>query len=111
MKLNDIIALAKQGYKQSDIKELISMAETDNNTEISSDVPASEDSNILDTPLGEPDVPTPAQIEEIELLKAELQKKEEALKAAQLSNIKQNIQPTDTKSDNDILMDMCRGFI
>jgi len=105
MKLEDIIALAKQGYKPNDIKELIEMASTSEPEAEVTDTPADN----VDTP----DEPQPeAKAEEPEVDYKKLYESEhEKLVKAQQANVSSNISNNvNAKSDDEIVADFCRSF-
>lgn len=110
MTLNDLVALAKQGYKPADVKELISMAEVPqtateapqtDTVEHEVEIPAQADTNALQQ----------AMADEIAELKAQLQKTNEALKTAQRVNTQQNVQISTKQSDVDVINDWARSFM
>lgn len=110
MKFDDIIALAKQGYKPADIKELLSLS--------TEPEPAQ--------PEPEPAQPEPEQVQpepertqtgtdnsqEIEALRAQLAQTQAALKTAQQANTRQNLQD-ETKAQETInnINDWARSFM
>ena len=90
MKLDDIIALAKQGYKPGDVKELIELSE------------------------GEPeDEPEDEQEDELEDEKQkEIDELKEQIKKLQEENARRdNSDNEDLKSDDEKLVDLFRDFI
>lgn len=121
MNLSDIIALAKQGYKPDDIKELINMADSGNQpTQTDTNMP---DPTQTDTEPTQTDTENQTQaqtdtvsatdeaiLKEMEALKAQLAKSNEALKAAQKANTQQNVQ-TSTQSDSERIADWARSFM
>ena len=102
MKLDDIIALAKQGYKPSDVKELI---------ELSKDEPEDEPVDELeDETEDEPedeleDEPEDEKQKEIDELKEQIKKLQE--ENARKDNSNNNY----LKSDDEKLVDLFRDFI
>ena len=110
MKLNDIITLAKHGYKPSDIKELI---------ELSKDEPKDEPGNEPeDEPGNEPeDEPGDEPEDEPEgrprgEKQKEIDKLKEQIKKLQEENArKDNSDNDDLKSDDEKLVDLFRDFI
>lgn len=114
MNLTDIIALAKQGYKPSDIKELINIAE-----------PVAEQGQTETEPGqigGEPEtVPGDNGVElekiisdqkaELDAIKAQLEESTKALKAAQKANIHQNYKPQSTENTDANIADWARSFM
>ena len=94
MKLDDIIALAKQGYKPNDIKELI---------ELSKDEPKDEPK---DGPKDKPkDEPKDEKQKEIDELKEQIKKMQEE------NARKDNSDNDDLRSDDEKLVDLFRDFI
>ena len=98
MTIADIIALAKQGYKPGDIKELIELAKT--------------------VPEPEPEKKEPEKKEpgfdyaaEIEKLKQENEKIKTDLAAAQAENRRASNPETKTESDEDVLKDIVVSFM
>ena len=116
LNLNDIVSLAKQGYKPADIKELIELSrsaepsgetseETVNNveqTEISESVSSNTKQN-EDSKEGEEDqiIDYKKKVEDLEKRIADLQK----------ANTKKNIADTDEKSDSEVVFDLARNFM
>lgn len=114
MNLLDIIALAKQGYKPGDIKELIELANVEQE-------PKQEPEHV-EEPKQEPkpDQPTDENVSretstedikaELEKMKAELEKAKSDLKAAQIANTKKGVEPEpDTTKEN--IDDWIRSFM
>lgn len=89
MKIADIIALAKSGYKVSEIKELMSLGETqqsDEPAEIPAGAPAQpEPEKAGPEPAGEP-APSADQSAEINELKKQIESLKADLKKAQKQN-------------------------
>ena len=101
MNITDIIALAKQGYKPADIKELIELSTLDAN----SDVPETE----TGTPV-EPDTDTDNKpvdykalydnsLKELEAVKASNKKLSDDLKQAQADNSNKDVSDNSTIED------------
>lgn len=102
MNITDIIALAKQGYKPADIKELIELSTLD----VNSDVP--------DTETGTPDEPDTENdnkpvdykalyensIKELETVKASNKKLSDDLKQAQADNSNKDVSDNSTIEDS-----------
>lgn len=124
LKLDDIVALAKQGYKPNDIKELIELSKTSETSDQKEDLPAPEENkptkDIQTEELPAPEeTKTPSQgttaneasdtkvvdykakVEELEAKLAELQK----------ANTRRNIADTDIKSDSDVFADAMKSFM
>ena len=113
MTITDIIALAKQGYKPSDIKELISMTEADRDS-LRSSVNTSEAVDTTETKIEEVE----AVVEEVEVadpqpsideMKLQIQQLKEDLKKAQQVNVSQTT--TQTSSNEDDLKELFRDFM
>lgn len=111
MNLNDIIALAKQGYKPGDIKELIALADDKTEpqpqptpTETENEVPPTEADGAPD-----PNVGSPAEAEPSIDYKALYEESQKQLKAAQSANLNQNMSEPNKKSDTDILLEWARS--
>lgn len=121
MTITDIIALAKQGYKPSDIKELISMtqaepsveSEADNTTEtkteevveaVVEEIEADRDSSrsSVNTKVADPQP-------SIDEMKLQIQQLKEDLKKAQQVNVSQTT--TQTSSNEDDLKELFRDFM
>ena len=113
MTITDIIAVAKQGYKPSDIKELISMTEADRDS-LRSSVNTSEAVDTTETKTEEVE----AVVEEVEVadpqpsideMKLQIQQLKEDLKKAQQVNVSQTT--TQTSSNEDDLKELFRDFM
>lgn len=119
LSINDIVALAKQGYKPSDVKELISMSEEhkevpDDKKEKQDNTPQPHEDIITppskDEPEGKPSGDSGDQGKELEL-----QKENEVLKQ-QLSEIQKKVLRKDVSSDKPedpqlIIDDIVRSFM
>ena len=98
MNITDVIALAKQGYKPNDIKELIALTSEENNGNVSEKL--SEPDN--ETEAGEDNKPVDYEalyneaIKENESLKANIGKLNDDLKQAQKNNIKKDVSSNNT---------------
>lgn len=102
MNINDIIALAKQGYKPGDIKELIALAETPKATpqDEAQTAPAEEPLKTENEP--EPQNSEPAEpVIDYKALYEDSQKK---LAEAQKVNTQKTISAPEKESDMDIIM-------
>ena len=100
MTIADIIALAKQGYKPGDIKELIELAKT-----VPEPAPEKKE------PEPEKKEPEPDYAAEIEKLKQENEKIKTDLAAAQAENRRASNPETKTESDEDVLKDIVLSFM
>lgn len=107
MKLSDIVALAKAGYKMKDI-EALQNAEKENDIieDVSSEVENS-DTEVEKVETYEEKADDNIELEELRKLLAE---KEKALKSAQEQNLKQNIK-AETPDTADTLADLVRSFM
>lgn len=119
LNLNDIVALAKQGYKPADIKELIELSRsaepsegtsqvtTDN--EKSNEVANNEvdnDSNVQPT-----EGPEESKDDQIIDYKKKVEDLEKRIADLQKANTKKNIADTDDKSDSEVVFDLARNFM
>lgn len=131
-KLDDIVALAKAGYKVSDVKELIELSKA---SEVSTGEPSSkqnetsnpstnlvqsqtlvseqsniaEDTTIYKQATEDPDVKSKeAEIIDYKKKTEELEAKIESLQKA---NTRQNIADTDEKSDFDLFAETMKSFM
>lgn len=118
MTITEIIALAKQGYKPNDIKELINLSkeaepETDPQDEnvdiVDKNVDKSEDEEKTDNPFLEE---LEKQKKELEEVSKQLKETQEKLKQAQLNNTKKdNSGKIDEKSNQEKLNELFRDFM
>ena len=120
LKLDDIIALAKQGYKPSDVKELIELSKTADaaseetkNNEVDTN---EEESNAEDKTQEQPsDTGKQSDSAEADTKVIDYTKRSEELEAKlkelQKANTKKNIADTDTKSDLDVFADAMKSFM
>lgn len=96
MKLADILALAKAGYKPGEIRELIALETPEPESE-----PPKEDP--------EPEAPQPPE-PDYKAMYEDMQKKyeesQQKLKAAQKANIKQPVEQPEDKSLEDLIRDI-----
>lgn len=117
LNLNDIIALAKQGYKPSDIKELIELSQTEEQTQ-----PAPEQSQTEPEQPTADNVPETAPTEETQKegnssapevdYKKKVEELEAKLSALQKQNTKQNADKSENKkSDAEMFADTMRSFM
>lgn len=117
LKLDDIVALAKSGYKVDDIKELIKLSkesEESEKTTIQEEVPESEKAPIQE------EVPAKSTIEndnkpsddseKIVDYKKRAEELEAKLSDLQKANTKQNIADTE-KSDSEAFAEVMRSFM
>lgn len=109
MKLEDIIALAKQGYKPADIKELIELSkedayESDNQGETPGDAAESEQT----TPEDSKPTETPENVDSIDYRKL-YEEEHSKLLNAQRTNLNQNMDGL-SKSDEEIVLDLFKNL-
>lgn len=111
MKLSDIIALAKVGYKPADIKELVALS-TDNALEdvTKPSEPLAEEVAQVSEPQNATTQPEKNDEPMIDY-KALYEKSQEELKKAQQNNIRTNVGTVPDKSDYDILNEITSSFM
>lgn len=117
LKLDDIVALAKSGYKVSDIKELIELSkEAEASTDVSKGTVATEES-VQEEPEKETvnnqpeDTKEEAEAEKIVDYKSKVEELEEKIKVLQKANTEKKIADTDEKSDSDVLAEAMKSFM
>jgi len=116
MNLGDLIALAKQGYTPSDVKELIALADTQPEAPVTEPTQTDTLPTQTDTPAIEPTQADTLQAQNEELNKriVELEKQltdtNTALKNAQKLNVHTNI-AQDKQSDSARIEDWARSFM
>ncbi len=118
LNLTDIVALAKQGYKPNDIKELIELTK-EAPAEVPSEVqPTTEEApaEIKPTEDNQKDgVASSDQLdykEEVEKLKAQLQETENKLSKLQKENVRRNADTDENKqSDAEAFADVMKEFM
>ena len=113
LKLDDIVALAKSGYKVSDVKELIELSKE---AEASNDAPkgtvATEEGVPEESENTKPeDTKEEAEDEKIVDYKAKVEELEEKIKVLQKANTEKKIADTDEKSDSDVLAEAVKSFM
>ena len=118
LNLTDIVALAKQGYKPNDIKELIELtkeapAEAEPEQQPITEEAKAEDKS--DEVIQKDDAASSAQLdykEEVEKLKAQLQETENKLSKLQKENVRRNADTDDNKkSDAEAFADVMKSFM
>lgn len=121
LNLTDIVALAKQGYKPNDIKELIEL--TKEAPEVKTDdqdiqpKPEEPEKTSEIKPTEEPKKDGAASSEqldykeEVEKLKAQLQETENKLSKLQKENVRRNADTGDKKPDAEAFADVMRSFM
>ena len=117
MKLEDIIALAKQGYKPSDIRELIELANTQGQEETPageqgedahSEDAESEHATDGDKPTGENAGANDNAVD----YKALYEESQRQLQLAQKANTRKDMSDSaDSESDEDLLNELARSFM
>lgn len=115
LKLDDIVALAKSGYKVSDVKELIELSK-EASTDVSKGTVAIEESVQEDTHeesvnIQPEDTKQEAEAEKIVDYKAKVEELEEKIKVLQKANTEKKIADTDEKSDSDVLAEAVKSFM
>ena len=115
LKLDDIVALAKQGYKPSDVKELIELSKEAEPAEQEMD---STKNTVAEIPKEPDNLDKPIKSEEAEKdsdkvvdYKEKVEELEAKLSALQLANTKQNIADTDVPSDSEVFADLMKSFM
>ena len=110
MTFNDILALAKQGYKPADIKELLAL-NTDQQENIPDEehIPAEEAPEI---PAKETEQPEEKKADEKQEpdYKSLYEESQRQLKAIQKSNTSKDVSNHNTLSDEDRLLDLCKNL-
>ena len=113
MKLTDIIELAKQGYKPSDIKELIELSESTESKEADQKTDDHESQKVEAEEKEEPEKETPTKedpdnsIDYKKLYEAEKEKTEMLQKA----NTKTDMSNEAKQDDFETVMDAVKGFM
>lgn len=121
LKLDDIVALAKQGYKPSDVKELIELSKDSSEPEPTptpDPEPTGEDAGKDPKGIEEKkEEPTPDDTkivdykEKLSELEAKLKASEEKLSKLQEENTKKKIADNDTPTSEDVFNDAMRNFM
>lgn len=125
LSITDIVALAKAGYKPNDVKELIQLSKTeDNSSEIVNESPVSNTTSFVDSgavitqePKTAPETKEiPETVKEAKVeepdYKQLYEKTKIELATAQKANIKRDISSeTDNRTDDDIIKDLIQSFI
>lgn len=115
----DIVALAKAGYSVSDVKELFSLAsseekEPEKQEENEPDEKTDEPEDAKDTGTEDPQKSTedPAKVTAIDEYKKQVEELKKQVKDLQDKNVHQDNSGNDNqKSDEDILNDITRSFM
>ena len=121
LKLDDIVALAKQGYKVSDVKELIELSKEQSEPDTpptpepeptgedgEKDSKGKEEKKEEPTPDDSKIVDYKEQLSELE---AKLKASEDKLSKLQEENTKKKIADNDTPTSEDVFKDAMRNFM
>lgn len=118
MNISDIVALAKQGYKPSDIKELISLASSEEGNPKEEEKIQVEKTEQHEDGKEQPDKAPKNTTEDssekvtaIDEYKNKIAELEEKVKSLQNANVHKDNSDTKTKSDEDMLNDITRSFM
>lgn len=116
MKLEDIIALAKQGYKPADIRELVSLADVpeqaDQLEKPQGDNSQLDDAESVHTTIDDKPTESANVIDDAIDYKALFEESQKQLKLAQEANIKKDMSDSaSSMSDADILGDLVKSFM
>lgn len=112
---NDIVSLAKAGYKPADVKELISlseMAEQSKQEEPQGAAPATDEpKSVSPEPIEAPENTEPAKPEEAVDYKKLYEHSQEDLKKAQAANIKKDNSPAQSTDPKKDLLDLVASYL
>lgn len=117
MKLSDIIALAKAGYSVSDVKELMTLASSEDKEPAPKEEPKDEKTEEpetgKDTASKEPEKSTeaPENVIAIDEYKKQIEELEKQVKDLQQKNIHTDVSNKPDKSDEDLMNDLTRSFM
>ena len=118
LNLTDIVALAKQGYKPNDIKELIELTKEAPAEPTPEEQPKTDEKPAEDKPKDEEKKDGEASNdqldykEEVEKLKAQLQETENKLSKLQKENVRRNADTDENKkSDAEAFADVMKSFM
>ena len=124
LKLEDIVALAKQGYKPADVKELIELSKSAETSDSSgSEEDLKETKEELQKPeedLKKPEanekpiqgtIAAEASNDKVVDYKKKVEELEAKISELQKANTTKNIADTDTKSDSDVVADLMKSFM
>lgn len=113
MKFDDIVALAKQGYKPADIRELLAISTE--SKEVDEPATSDEDSQPATGENAEtkkPEEKKPEETKETEPdYKALYEKSQEDLKKAQSFNVNKSVEKENKKSIDDQLLEMMENLL
>ena len=123
LKLEDIVALAKQGYKPADVKELIELSKSAETSDSSGSEELQETKEELQKPeedLKKPEanekpiqgtIAAEASNDKVVDYKKKVEELEAKISELQKANTTKNIADTDTKSDSDVVADLMKSFM
>lgn len=112
MTLQDLFALAKQGYKPQDVKELIALAAEVETAQAATPDDDSQPAEDKKDESEKPDEKQPAKATENEPdYKALYEKSQEDLKKAQAFNVNQNREKEPEKSSDELLLEMMEKIL
>lgn len=121
LKLDDIVALAKQGYKPADVKELIELSKsTDAQPDSSEDVadtgttstPAEEKNEEKNEKASKDTIADVSEDDKVIDYKKKVEELEKKIQDLQKANTHRNIADTDdTKSDSEVFADVMKSFM
>ena len=115
LKLDDIVALAKSGYKVSDVKELIELSKASDQEEKEDlkeqQTDSKEHSQEVDNEHTQDKPEEPEKEDKIIDYKKKTEELEKKISELQKANTRQNIADTDTKSDSEVVADLMKSFM
>ena len=118
MNIADIVALAKMGYKPSDVKDLIDLASSkeeppaqEETKEQPEKTEQHEDGKERPDEVPKKDADTSKESEAINEYKQKIEELEKKVKDLQSENVHKNNSNADMKSDEDVLNDITRSFM
>lgn len=119
MNLSDIVALAKEGYKPSDIRELIDLASSHEDKPSVEEKTDDQDKKTEQHEDGKerPDEAPKKSTDDssnviaIDEYKKKIEELEEKVKVLQSENVHKNYEDKDKKPDEEILNDITRSFM
>lgn len=116
LKLEDIVALAKSGYKVSDVKELIELSkasEQEQKEDLKEKSPSEEHTqNIEEKKEVTQDLPKePEKEEKVIDYKKKSEELEKKISDLQKANLSRNLADTDEKSDSELFADVMKSFM
>lgn len=113
LNLNDIIALAKQGYKPADVKELIELSKTAEASEDDQEQPKDIPEEVPEEKEApkEEEKKDGAEADKIVDYKAKAEELEKKISELQKANTKQNADKSEKKSDAELFADVMKSFM